>query len=301
MYQELADSCRTFFAEQQTDTRRIFHGRGQLHPGLEHLSVDWFSPVVLISSHADIAEPESLKHAILSADTDNQIQSIQLQFRKQKGTPTETLHGDSTKHCVVVEHSLRYEIQPGVNQNAGLFLDMAPLRRWLTDNTEQKNVLNLFSYTCSLSVAAMAGGARQAVNVDMSKPSINWGLRNHELNNQDLRSVRSIPHNLLRSWGRIQKFGLYDTIIIDPPTRQRGSFDAEKNYSAVIKKIKQLAAPGAEIIATVNSPYIGEDFLIHLFQRYAPQCRFIEMMPRAPEFTDKYPERALKIYRFRVS
>lgn len=298
MYQALTEAAEAFFAEAQSETRRIFHGRGHLHPGLEHLSVDWFSPVVLITSYQDIEDTAPLLEAIKSADKHQQIQSVMLQYRKQKGTPTETLFGDIINHCVVEEHGLKYEIQPGVNQNAGLFLDMRPLRAWLMAESAGKNVLNLFAYTCSLSVAALAGNARQVVSVDMSKPSIRWGQRNHELNDHDLRAVKSVPHNLFRSWGRIKQFGRYDTVLIDPPTRQRGSFDAEKNYGAVLKKLKQLTAPNATVIATVNSPYLTDDFLRHQFERYAPQCRFVGMMDRSEEFQDQFPEKALKIYRY---
>ncbi len=301
MYQALAQAASAFFAGPQPDTRRVFHGRGHLYPGLEHLSVDWFAPVVLITSYQDIEDTGALRDAILGNDPHGQIESVMLQYRKQKGTPIHCLSGETINHCIVTEHGLKYEVQPGVNQNAGLFLDMRPLREYLMQYSEGKNVLNLFAYTCSLSVAAMAGGARQVANVDMSKPSINWGLRNHLLNNQDPNKVRAVPHNLFRSWGRIKQFGRYDTVIIDPPTRQRGSFDAEKNYGAVLKKLKQLTAPGATIIATVNSPYLTDDFLLHQFERYAPQCRFVTMMPRSPEFEDQFPEKALKIYQYRTS
>ena len=118
----------------------------------------------------------------------------------------------------------------------------------------------------------------------MSRPSIQWGQRNHELNDQPPGRVRTVPHNLFRSWGRLKQFGRYDTVIIDPPTRQRGSFDVEKNYSAVLKKLSKLTAPGANVIATVNSPYLTDDFLLNQVARYAPTCRFVEMMPRSPEF-----------------
>jgi 23S rRNA (cytosine1962-C5)-methyltransferase len=298
MYHAVEQTCATFFSKPRAEARRIFHGRGQLHPGLEHLSIDWFPPVVLITSYEDIDDSKPLVEAVQAGDTQEQIQSILLQYRKQKGTPCECLYGEDTRHCVVMENGLKYEVQPGVHQNAGLFLDMRPLRRWLMDNASGKNVLNLFAYTCSLSVAALAGGARQVVSVDMSKPSIRWGERNHALNNQDSRQIRSVPHNLFKSWGRIKQFGRYDLVVIDPPSRQRGSFDVEKNYGAVLKKLSKLTAPGAQIIATVNSPYITDDFLIHQFQRYAPTCQFLEMMPRSPEFEDRFPERALKIYHF---
>lgn len=300
MYEPLAAKAADFFSVNQPDTRRVFHGRGHLYPGLEHLSVDWFSPVVLITSYSNIADTDALRDAVMKADKLNQIECLLLQYRKQKGTPVVCLHGEPIHQCQVTEDGLNFEVQPGVNQNAGLFLDMRPLRQWLTENADDVNVLNLFAYTCSLSVAAMAGNARQVVNVDMSKPSINWGARNHELNQQDMRRVRSLPHNLFRSWGRIQQFGRYDIVIIDPPTRQRGSFDAEKNYGAVLKKLGKLSNRNAHIIATVNSPYLGDDFLPNLFSRYAPDCRLQGMMPASPEFEDKYPERALKIYHYRA-
>lgn len=298
MYEAIFTACEAFFALPRAETRRIFHGRGQLHAGLEHLSVDWFKPVVLISSYQDIDNIDALLKAVTDADPDHQVRTVLLQFRKRKGTPCECLYGEDLRHCIVQENSLRFEVQPGVNQNAGLFLDMRPLREWLTRHTDGRNVLNLFAYTCSLSVAAIAGNARQAVNVDMSKPSIRWGERNHLLNDQDMGRVKSIPHNLFRSWGRIKQFGRYDVILIDPPTRQRGSFDTEKNYGAVLKKLGQLSAPGADIIATVNSPYLSEDFLPNQVQRFAPRCEFRSMIPASPEFADRFPERALKIYHF---
>lgn len=299
-YQQLAEQSAQFFSDVQIDTRRIFHGRGQLYPGLEHLSVDWFSPVVLITSYEEIIDTQALCQSVIAADPHQQIKTVMLQYRKRTGTPTIALHGELNHLTTVTENGLKYEIQPGVNQNAGLFLDMRPLRTYLTDYSSGKNVLNLFSYTCSLSVAALAGGATQVVSADMSKPSIHWGQRNHALNEQDPNKVRSIPHNIFRSWGRIKKHGRYDTIIIDPPSRQRGSFDVEKNYGTVLKQLKQLTNPGADIIATVNSPYMSDDFLINQAQRHAPQCRFVTMMPRSPEFTDNFPEKALKIYHFKA-
>ena len=298
MYSALIDSAERFFSSEQADALRIFHGRGHLFPGLEHLSVDWFAPIVLITTYAEIEQPEQLAEILLRSDTLSQIQCVLLQHRKRKGTPCDCLYGEPLHHAIVSEAGLQYEVQPGVNQNAGLFLDMAPLRNWLRDHSTNKNVLNLFAYTCSLSIAALAGEARQVVNVDMSKPSINWGLRNHQLNNQDPRSVRSIPHNLFRSWGRIRQFGRYDTIIIDPPTRQRGSFDAEKNYGAVLKKLSGLTTDRANVIATINSPYLNEEFLPNLAQRYSPNLRLKERLPVAHEFADRFPERALKIYHF---
>lgn len=301
MYTPIQSALASWLGSKVPEPRRFFHGRGHLHEGLEHIVMDWYPPVLLITAYNEVSQLNDLMDIVLDADRHSQIESVILQHRYKRGAPSELLFGKECPCCIVREGDLSYEVHPGVQQNAGLFLDMRLLREWLRQNSAGRNVLNLFAYTCSLSVAALAGDARQVVNVDMSKPSIKWGEKNHALNNQDSKAVRSIPHNIFRSWGRIIKYGPYDTIIIDPPTRQRGSFDAEKNYSNLLKKLGQLTLPSADIIATVNSPYLGPDFLIHLMQRYAPACRFVEQMHAPAEFADKFPDKALKIFRFRVS
>lgn len=296
----LNETIKTFFSAEDVSARRIFHGRGQLYPGLEHICIDWFKPVVLITAYSEIADPSSLLEAILAADRFKLIKSVVLQKRYEKGAPVELLLGDELLQPVVKEAGLRFEVHPGAQQNTGLFLDMCPLRAWLQENSEGKNVLNLFAYTCSLSVAAMAGGASGVTNVDMSKPSIRWGEKNHQLNGQDLRRVKSIPHNLFKSWGRIKQFGRYDLVIIDPPTRQRGSFDVAVNYPAVLKKLSSMCTPGADVIATINSPFLDVDFLLQKFERFVPNGTYVGSINAAEEFADKYPERGLKIYHFKM-
>lgn len=299
MYTPIKSALASWLSSKVSEPRRFFHGRGHLHEGLEHINIDWYPPVLLITAYDEVRCRRELMTIVHESDPQKQIESVILQHRHKKESPTEVLFGVDRPCCIVHEGNLIFEVHPGVQQNAGLFLDMRLVREWLQQNSSGRNVLNLFAYTCSLSVAALAGGAKQVVNVDMSTASIKWGEKNHTLNFQDLRAVRSIPHNIFRSWRRIKQFGPYHTIIIDPPTRQRGSFEVEKSYSTVLKKLHQLAVPSADIIATVNSPYLGPEFLIHQMQRYSPTCRFVEEMHAPPEFADKFPDKALKICRFR--
>ena len=299
MYQTLLDLAAEFLYSPQAEPRRVFHGRGHMFNGLEHINLDWYPPVLLLTGYDEISDLPQLVDEIQALDKIGQVRSIIHQQRSSRGAPAQTMWGEELRYTEVIENGVRYEVQPGVNQNAGLFLDMRPLRAWLKDYSTGKNVLNLFSYTCSLSVAALAGGARQVVSADMSKPSIEWGKRNHQLNQHDMRQVRSLPHNILKSWARIQKFGPFDTIIIDPPTRQKGSFDAEKHYAGILKKLHKLASPGADVIASLNSPYLGSDYLPNLMTRHQSKMRLIGEFPVSPEFVDRYPERALKLFHFR--
>ena len=289
-----------FFANDQFDARRIFHGRGHLFPGLEHVCIDWFRPLVLITAHAAIDDIEELTEILLRADEREQIRTIVLQNRFERGAPAQTIYGEAAGPLVANEGSLRFDVHPGAQQNTGLFLDMRCLRDWLLENSLDVNMLNLFAYTCSLSVAALAGGARSVTNVDMSKTSIKWGEENHTLNQQDLRYVQSVPYNLFKSWGKMKQFGRYDMVIIDPPMRQRGSFDSAKNYGAVMKKLHSLCAPGAKVIATINSPFLSGNYLQELFEKHNPEGAYLGEMAVAPEFEDKYPERGLNICLFEM-
>src|SRR6056300_487811 len=152
MLTSLNEKLQTFFSEEQHEARRIFHGRGHCYPGLEHLCIDWFKPVVLISAWQAEDNAEALKQLILAADSKKQIKSIVLQHRYLKQSPADTLFGEELDKIIVKAQGLRFEVHPGRRQNAGLFLDTGPLREWLKANSDGCNVLNLFAYTCALSV-----------------------------------------------------------------------------------------------------------------------------------------------------
>ena len=44
-----------------TDAERIFHGRGGLFPGCEHLALDAFPPVFLLTAFAPVTEAELMQ------------------------------------------------------------------------------------------------------------------------------------------------------------------------------------------------------------------------------------------------
>jgi len=294
------ETLANFFSLDQPEARRVLHGRGLLFSGLEQLSVDWYPPVLYVAAYKELEDESGLEEFARSVDRQQQIKSLVLQKRYEKNSPAQDLIGNELHNTIVREGELFFEVRPGIQQNAGLFLDMRLLRAWLQANSVDRNVLNLFAYTCSLSVAALTGGANSVTNVDMRKSSIIWGNENHKLNEQDSRCIKAIPHNVFRSWGRIKQYGRYDTVLIDPPTRQHGSFDVARNYPAVLKKLSQLCQPKATVIATVNSPFLDVDFLPSRFSKFVPGAVLIEEMPVAEEFLEKYPERALKIYRFEM-
>ncbi|MBK6901033.1 MAG: class I SAM-dependent methyltransferase [bacterium] len=82
----------------------------------------------------------------------------------------------------VSEHGLRYEINLTKTQHTGLFLDQRDTRRRVALAAAGRRCANLFAYTCSFSVAAVAGGAEVAVSVDTAKACLATGKVNFEVN-----------------------------------------------------------------------------------------------------------------------
>ncbi|MEZ9012077.1 methyltransferase [Vibrio splendidus] len=293
--------------EVPNELRRIFHGRGKFWPGLDQLTCDWVDGQLLVNVFKEVDDEflSSLKAGLVDLTNKDiwqakQGTSIVLQHRYADGAPSEVLWGELNDSPVVVEHGLKYQLDIGRNQNFGLFLDMRNGRQWIQDNARDKNVLNLFAYTCGFSVAAIAGGARQCMNVDMSRGSLNKGRDNHRLNDHDMRSVNFLGYDIFKSWGKIKKGGPYELVIIDPPSFQKGSFALTKDYKKILRRLPDLLTEDGEVIACVNSPAVSPNFLIETMAEEAPSVEFIERLDNPPEFVDVDLDSSLKVLRFQI-
>ncbi|MEZ8063589.1 MULTISPECIES: class I SAM-dependent methyltransferase [Vibrio] len=294
--------------EVPNELRRIFHGRGKFWPGLEQLTCDWVDGQLLVNVFKEVDDEflSSLKAGLVELTNKDiwqskQGTSIVLQHRYADGAPSEVLWGELNDSPVVVEHGLKYQLDIGRNQNFGLFLDMRNGRQWVQDHAKDKNVLNLFAYTCGFSVAAIAGGARQCMNVDMSRGSLNKGRDNHRLNDHDMRSVNFLGYDIFKSWGKIKKGGPYELVIIDPPSFQKGSFALTKDYKKILRRLPELLTEDGEVIACVNSPAVSPNFLIETMAEEAPSVIFIERLDNPPEFVDVDLDSSLKVLRFKIN
>jgi len=302
--------ARLLAVSAETTLVRLFHGRGKTHPGFDDVTVDLLGDVLVIALFAEedpsVAELGRLLQEGLNATEQVEhtqaaaIRGCMLQLRRGRKTAGVTLWGTVPDHTQAVEGGLRYALRPPQNQNVGLFLDAAPLRSWVRERAEQRVVLNLFAYTCGFSVAAIAGGARRVVNNDMSRPALDWGAENHALNNHAKDAVAYLPHNLLKSWSKVRRYGPYDLVIIDPPTNQRGSFNAEKQYPGVLKQLANMLAPGALVVVCLNSPFLGRNFIENQVARWLPGARLQGWLPSSPDFPEAEPERALKVALYQI-
>ncbi|MCK9491241.1 MAG: class I SAM-dependent methyltransferase [Sulfurimonas sp.] len=274
--------------------KRLFHGRGGLYDGFKHLTIDSIDTVLSVALYDEDPNEGELLDLLKAFIKRTRHETLILQRRYKKNFPTEVIVGELSDEIFALENGMKFRLNLLSNRNSGYFADMKIGREFVRENAKGKSVLNLFSYTCAFSVAALFGSAKSVSNIDMSKASLSIGRSNHHINDLNTKGVNFAPYNILKSFSRIKKKGPYDLIIIDPPSFQRGSFEATKDYRKIIAKLPEISSDNCILLACLNSPELDSSFLKELICELAPEFEFKERLPNLKEFESLDEERSLK-------
>jgi 23S rRNA (cytosine1962-C5)-methyltransferase len=278
------------------EAKRIFHGRGKKFAEYEFFNIDYFPPYIQIIAYRELDSillHKTVKY--LREMIGDRLQGIILQKRYLELAPFEVLVGNVPSEVQVVVEGLNYLLKFSQNQNTGFFLDMKMGREFLIKNSKNKRVLNLFSYTCVLSVVAIKNGASKVTNFDMSKGAINRGILNHKLNQIPLGMVKFFSHDIFKSFGRIKKDGPYDLIIIDPPSDHGNHFNLDRDYPKILRRIEDWSTDETILMTCLNSPHKSYAYLKSLVFENTTKFEFVESFGFPSFFEETNPDHGLKI------
>lgn len=196
-------------------------------------------------------------------------ESVSLHDRTSAGTAGRAGHhalaGVPPETLVIVEDGLRFRLEPRHPRNVGLFLDTRTLRGHLREprradaaraGEDGTRVLNLFCYTGSLGLAALAGGAQEVAQVDISARYLDWARENTRLNDLSAARCRFVKMDSERYLDWARRKGLrFDRIILDPPVFSR--FDGKvfrwaDDYFRLAAQCATLLTPGGVLHAVTN-------------------------------------------------
>ena len=245
--------------------KRIYHGRGIK----DFFTIDSIGDTLLI----EIFEDKELNIDLSNVAHQNII------LKKRFSNEVIAIKGEIPQELYAIENGLKFRLNL-FNQNIGFFGDIKPAREYLKNISKDKNVLNLFSYTCAFSVYARAGEAKKIVNIDLSKSALKTGQANHQINELSTKNISFLSYNVLYSFNRLKT--KFDIVIIDPPTFQKGSFDIKKDYFKIASKLPKVLNEKATIIATVNSPFLDKEFLKEVFKEFT----LIDEIAPNPDYTN---------------
>lgn len=197
---------------------------------------------------------------------------------------------------VVTEHGLKFEISLNDAQHPGLFLDQRESRRRIAEIAKGKRVTNLFAFTCSFSVAAVAAGAEVAFSVDLAAGCLERGKRNFELNGLAESGRGKFIKEDVRKWlarqvrkkeNNPEAFVPWDVVICDPPVfaaaKKSDAFSVEKEWPSLAKGIRAiLADDGMALFA--NNHRGGDDGFY--FSTLRQHFEAVTALPTPVDFPD---------------
>lgn len=128
----------------------------------------------------------------------------------------ERVSGQSAK-VIATEHGLKFECNLSDYLDTGLFLDHRVMRARVRKEAKDLRVLNLFAYTGSFTVHALAGGAAETTTVDLSNTYCEWTERNFALNGFSTGPKHRVVRDDVLAWVENAR-GEFDLIVLDPPS-----------------------------------------------------------------------------------
>lgn len=163
--------------------------------------------------------------------------------------------------AIVPEFGAELEVNFTDYLDTGLFLDHRPVRRYLYKQSEGKRLLNLFAYTATATIAALAGGAASSVSVDTSNRYCQWARRNLDRNQAALQNHEVVRQDVM-AWLNnaavgIREESLFDLILLDPPTFSNSSsldddWNVQRDHVTAIEACLKVLAPGGTLIFSNN-------------------------------------------------
>lgn len=231
--------------------------------GIPGLTLDLFGEVAVLSTY-DAEDPAPVADAAMQLAN---LRAVYLKRRpREAGTlggeeraaraPAVPLRGEPVESVDVREQGLLFRIRPGEGLAVGLYVDMREARGWVRAHARGRTLLNCFSYTGAFGVAARAGGARRAVDVELSRRSLGWGEENARLNGQAPPPTDRLAGDVFDWLRRLGKQGeRFEAVVLDPPGFARGrtgTFSASRDWPDLVARAAPLIAPGGWLLAACN-------------------------------------------------
>jgi 23S rRNA G2069 N7-methylase RlmK/C1962 C5-methylase RlmI len=254
---------------------RLYCGPGEVHPRepLASWAVDGYGKYLWVTEWEEESAPatvEEIRDATQGFYSREGYLGAVVLRRLRQGIPEmpQLLWGEAPPASFnVVEradgHEMKFEIQLLEGRHPGLFLDHAPLRRWLacSGKVTGKKVLNTFAYTGSLSVASWMGGASEVVTLDLSRPTTQWAERNGRMNGIPPDKSRYIYGDFFEDVPRfVKRSDFFDVVISDPPSFSRGkkrTFSTQKDLVDLHELLLSVLRPGGILVTSINSANVA--------------------------------------------
>jgi 23S rRNA (cytosine1962-C5)-methyltransferase len=275
---------KRWFFGNKTTAYRLVNGEGDCLPGL---IVDQYEGCLVVQFGT--LGMEKLKAKIVTflqeiLNPRSIYEKSILPARKEEGLPESSglLAGELIENIQIKENGLLFEVSPEEGQKTGFFLDHREMRQCIRNLSQNKTVLNCFSYTGGFSVYALAGGATRVDSVDISAKAVALARKNVEINGFDASQQGFFAEDVFQYLR--EKPLDYDIVILDPPAfakRKKDIIPACRGYKD-INRIALKKMPAGSILLTCSCSYHIDEVLFQkvVFQAAVEANRNVRIIGR---------------------
>jgi 23S rRNA (cytosine1962-C5)-methyltransferase len=263
---DAARRLRTDLLSPETTGFRAVNSEGDLCPGV---LVDVFGEVAVMEllTEGTSRWRADLETAAREAFAPKRLIVRETGSERDRGFRPRSPRAEEAVLAGFLENSLRFLADVSSGQKTGFYLDQRDNRARLRARARDRTVLNLFSYSGSFSIAALAGGARRAVDVDSSEAALALAREQRHANGfsaEDGDFVRADVFEDVRR--RVDARETWDVVVCDPPAfaKKRGDLRrAARGYQDVNRLAMSLVAPDGWLLTCSCSGLVSAD----LFQK----------------------------------
>jgi 23S rRNA (cytosine1962-C5)-methyltransferase len=261
---------------------RVVNDQGD---GLPGISLDRYADFAVLALSTPEAEEELANISqFLSA---RGVRGVYVKRRERRDlrraeavelAPTAPTHGAAAPAPLEVhEGPLKILTELGDGLSTGLFIDQRDNRARISELSRDKQVLNLFSYTCSFSVAAALGGAARVTSVDLSGRSLERGKLNFGASGLAAERHEFVQSDAVRFVRGAVKHGRrFDVIVLDPPsfaTVGKATFRFERDITGLMADCLKLLSPTGQLLCVTNHKRTSLSQFRRLLQNAATAAR----------------------------
>jgi 23S rRNA (cytosine1962-C5)-methyltransferase len=260
-------SIREKLLSEVTNAYRIVNGEGDFLPGLIVDRYNEFLVCQFFTAGMDFFKP-------LIIDSLSSFLTVKGVFEKSEGRVRDeegiepsvgVLAGEPPPETISIEENgFKFVVDVQRGQKTGFFLDQRDNRAFLTTISREKKILNCFAYSGAFSVYALAGGAKEIVSLDSSRPALELAERNLALNGFETGGSELLKGDAFTYLKECDT--AFEMIILDPPSlaRKRGDVGAATGgYKFLNLHALRHVRPGGFLVTFSCSQHLSID----LFQK----------------------------------
>lgn len=175
----------------------------------------------------------------------------------------QSLKGSEEGMAEFLENGYVFEADPVMGQKTGFFLDQRDNRAKVGSLSKDADVLNLFSHVGGFSIHAAGGGAKSALDIDLSRHALQACERHFELNNHHA-VVKQCSHTTRQAdvfqWLEARQKDRFDIVIVDPPSLARKASEktgAIQAYATLTSEAVRLVRREGILVSSSCSAHVS--------------------------------------------